>query len=67
MAWAPYVESVGIPKTANINTYRKAKIKMLQRDFCIKLTEEELKHVNALATEIKIDQFCLGMINKRWN
>ena len=66
MGWTPYIESIGIPRTANIKTYRKAKIKMLERDFCIKLTEEETERVNNLTTEIKIDQFCLGIINNRW-
>lgn len=54
------------PKTNNINTYRKAKLKILKRDFCIDLTDEEVAHANTLTTEIQIDQFCLGIINNRW-
>lgn len=31
-----------------LKQYRKIKLKSLQRDFCITLTEEELKHANEL-------------------
>lgn len=61
-----YIESARIPKHTNIKSYRKAKLKILSRDFCIQLTEDELEHVNNLKTEVAIDQFCLGIINKRW-
>lgn len=46
--------------------YKKHKLKMLRRDFCIRLTEEELAHADTLTTEMQVDQFCLGILNKRW-
>lgn len=46
--------------------YKKRKLKMLRRDFRISLTEEELAHADALTTEVQVDQFCLGILNKRW-
>lgn len=64
--WMPYVESAVPKKTASLKSYRKQKIKILERDFCIKLTEEEIERVNNLTTEVQIDQFCLGIINNRW-
>ena len=51
----------------SFKTYKKMKLKMLRRDFCIPLTDEELARYNTLTTEIQVDQFCLGMINKRWD
>lgn len=64
--WVPYVESAVPKKTVSLKAYRKQKIKILERDFCIRLTEEEIERINKLTTEIQIDQFCLGIINKRW-
>lgn len=46
--------------------YKKRKLKMLRRDFRISLTEEELAHADTLTTEVQVDQFCLGILNKRW-
>ena len=62
-----YISNIGIPKTTNINSYRKAKLKMLNRDFRITLTDEELAHVNTLKSEIAIDNFCISVINRHWN
>ena len=56
----------GTIKTNSIEAYRKEKLKMLKRDFRITLTEEELAHANTLTTEVKIDQFCLSTIERRW-
>lgn len=54
-------------KTMSLKTYRKMKLKMLSRDFCITLTQEELDHVNELTSEIAIDNFCISVINNHWN
>lgn len=56
----------GAVKANSIDDYRKGKLKMLKRDFRITLTEEEIAHANTLTTEIKIDQFCLSVLEKRW-
>lgn len=58
--------SSAVPKTTNIKAYRKAKLKILSRDFKVKLTEEELAHAETLTTEVQIDQFCMGILDKRW-
>ena len=55
-----------MPKCTSIKSYRKAKLKMLSRDFLVKLTEEEIEHANTLTTEAQIDQFCMGILNDRW-
>jgi hypothetical protein len=54
------------PYNMSLKAYRNLKLKWLKNDFCIKLTEEELKHAETLTSEIQIDQFCLGMMNKYW-
>jgi hypothetical protein len=54
------------PKQTPLEAYRKRKLRILERDFRIKITAEELKHAETLTSEIQIDQFCLGMINKYW-
>ena len=53
-------------RTMSFKTYKKMKLKMLRRDFCILLTDDELAHFDTLTTEIQVDQFCLGILNNRW-
>ena len=50
----------------SFKSYKKMKIKMLQRDFCIPLTDEELEYAANLQNEIQVDQFCLRILNSRW-
>ena len=61
-----YVDNIGTPKTSNLSSYRKAKIKILSRDFEIDLTLDEITEINKLKSEIAIDNYCVGIINKRW-
>ena len=56
----------GIVKNTSLDTYRKAKLKMMKRDFKIELTDEEIAYANTLTTEVKIDQFCLSVIERHW-
>lgn len=58
--------ATGVPMTGDLETYRKAKLKILSRDFYIKLTPEELEHANNLKTEIEIDNFFISAINRHW-
>lgn len=53
-------------RTMSIKAYRKMKIKMLERDFCIPLTDEEKARANTLTTYAALDQFALGILNNRW-
>lgn len=48
-------------KKMSLKAYRKMKLKVL-KEFCIKLTDEQLAHMNALETEIQIDNFCITAI-----
>ena len=58
--------AIGLPVTSSLESYRKAKLKILKRDFCIKLTPEELEHAHSLKTEIEIDNFFISAINRHW-
>lgn len=60
-------ESAFNERKMSLKEYRKMKLKMLKRDFMITLTEEEIAHANTLTTEVQIDQFCLGILNKNWD
>lgn len=53
-------------KSMTLKAYRKMKLKILKRDFCVYLTEEELAHADTLTTKTQIDQFCIGMLDKYW-
>ena len=58
--------SVGVPMTTNINAYRKARMKMLERDFHIYLTEAEIDHMNEMTSEIAIDNFYISLIQNHY-
>ena len=55
------------PRKMSLKEYRKMKLKMLKRDFLIELTDEEVARANTLTTEAELDQFCLGILNDRWD
>ena len=59
-------ESAAPQRKMSLKAYRKMKLKMLERDFCIKLTDEEKAHAATLTTETAIDQFCISILNNRW-
>lgn len=54
------------PKPVSLATYRKRKLKILSRDFCIHITDEEKEHANTLTTKTQVDQFCIDMMDKYW-
>lgn len=53
-------------RNVSFKHYKKEKLKILERDFFVLLTKEELARYETLTTEVQIDQFCLGILNKRW-
>ena len=59
-------ESVYNQRKMSLKEYRKMKLKMLTRDFRVKLTDEDIAHANTLTTEAQIDQFFISMLNNRW-
>ena len=58
--------AAGFQRKMSFKTYKKMKLKMLQRDFCVQLTDAELAHYNTLKTEIQVDKFCVTVLNDRW-
>lgn len=57
---------MGTKKDTTISGYRKFKLKILERDFCIHITEQEKDYAKTLTTEGQINRFFLSMINKYW-
>lgn len=53
-------------KKMSLKEYRKMKTKMLEKDFKITLTDEDIAYSETLTTDIKLDQWALGIINQRW-
>lgn len=51
----------------SIPRYRKAKIKMLEKEFMIPLKPDEKKHFEALETEAAIDRYARTILQSRWN
>ena len=58
--------AAGFQRQMSFRMYKKMKLTMLQKDFCLPLTEAEVLHFKSLTTEAKIDQFCVTMLNKYW-
>lgn len=56
-----------LERKMSFKQYKKMKLKMLKRDFFVTLTDEELARAEELQSEIQVDQFCLGILNKRWD
>ena len=48
-------------KKMSLESYKKAKIRMLKKEFCIQLTEEQEEHINSLQSEIAIDNYVRGL------
>lgn len=57
---------MGTKKYDGISGYRKYKLRVLERDFCVHITPEERSYAETLVTTTQIDQFCIGMLNKYW-
>ncbi len=45
-----------------LKQYKKEKIKLLTREFCIPMSDKQKEHLNALTTEISIDNYALQLI-----
>lgn len=59
--------AAGFQRKMSFKQYKKAKLRMLERDFCIKLTAAELVQATTLETEGEVDRFFVTVLNNRWN
>ena len=48
-----------------LETYKKDKIKMLQDDFWIPLTNEQIEHMYGLQSEMRVDAYARQLILER--
>lgn len=46
----------------SLKTYRRIKIRMLEEEFYIRLTDSEIDHMNSLTSELEIDAFAHKLI-----
>lgn len=54
-------------RNVSLPQYKNNKIKILQRDFCIPLTSEEIEHMKSLTSETSVDRYARELMNKYWN
>ena len=59
--------NVGVPTATNLEDYCKERIKMLEKDFRIYLTDAEKTHMRELKTEEAIDNFYVSKIRNSYN
>lgn len=58
---------VGRKRNVSLPQYKANKIKILQRDFCMHLTDKEIEHLNALLSETEVDRYIRELMHKRWD
>ena len=58
------VRSAHVERKVSLKTYKKTKVKMLQKDFLLKLSEGEIAHLNALENENDVDRYARSLLNK---
>ena len=49
----------------SIDKYRQLKIKLLQKDFCIRLTSEQLSHFDSLSSDREIERYFFAILNQK--
>lgn len=54
-------------KRKSLPNYKKWKLKLLEKDFCIKVSPEEKEHINDLKTEMEVDRYAHKLLDKAWN
>lgn len=54
-------------RNVSLNTYKRIKLQMLERDFCVHPEPEEIQHLNALKSEVAVDQFVTSLLDKYWS
>ena len=47
-----------------LKQYKNEKIRMLTDDFCMKLSEDEIDHIQSLKTEIQVDNYVRTLFDK---
>lgn len=47
-----------------LETYKKRKLSMLEKQFKLKLTEEDVDHMNSLSSEIEVDNFTKKLFDR---
>ena len=53
-------------KPMSLKQYCKFKIRILEKDFAIQVTDEQKNHIKALQSVPAIDRYCRTLINSYW-
>lgn len=56
------VDAIYKDRTTSLLEYKKHKIKMLERDFCVSLTDEQREIINGLNSEIAVDRYARKLL-----
>lgn len=60
-----YIDYTSNDSTISLDKYIKEKIRMLKKDFMIKLTPEQIAHIRELKNEIQVDNYAHDLIFNR--
>ena len=57
-----YIDYTSSESTISLDKYIKEKIRMLKKDFCIPMTDEQIAHMQELKSEIQVDNYAQDLI-----
>ena len=49
-------------KDRSLDSYKMHKIRMLKRQFCVKMTDEQEEYLNSLQSEIAVDNYARSLM-----
>lgn len=52
-------------KPVPLKVYIKEKLRMLTKDFCLRLSDEEIRHLKSLKTEIDVDHYAHTLLTTK--
>ena len=49
-------------RDVSLDSYKRQKIKILKRQFCVRMTDEQEEYLNSLKSEIAIDNYARSLM-----
>ena len=60
-----YIDYTSNDNTISLDKYIQEKIRMIKKDFCIPMTDEQIAHMQELKSEIAVDNYAQDIIFNR--
>lgn len=50
-------------RDVSLDSYKRHKVKMLKKQFCVRMTDEQEEYLNSLKSEIAIDNYARSLMH----